>query len=89
MESHFDRLKAEVIDSGLCMACGTCTGVCVSRAIEMDYSQEELMPRLATKCIDCGLCVAYCPGKDIPLRDLDRRFLGRERDYEEEALGIF
>ncbi len=89
MAANYDKLKVEVIDSGLCTGCGTCTGVCAAKAIEMDYTGDEILPHLVLDCVSCGLCVEYCPGKDIPLRDLDKKFLGRERNFNDEHLGIY
>lgn len=85
----FDDLKRDVVDQGLCMGCGTCVGVCASGSIAVDYSLDEPEPRLVKDCTECGHCYEVCPGKNAPLRDLDKRFLGRERDPEKEPLGIY
>ena len=85
----FEDLKKEVIQVGLCTACGTCVGVCTPRAIEMEYEKDEPEPKLVGKCTDCSICYEVCPGKDIPLPDLDQAFLGRKRDFAEETVGIF
>ena len=37
----FNNLKRDVINTGLCTACGTCVGVCVSKAIIIDYETDE------------------------------------------------
>jgi coenzyme F420 hydrogenase subunit beta len=85
----FQDLKREVVDSGLCMGCGTCVGVCATKSIAIDYELDEPEPVKISKCTECGACYAVCPGKNVPLRDLDREFLGRERGPEDEVLGIY
>lgn len=85
----FEDLRADVVRTGLCTSCGTCVGVCAAKAIEMDYSLDEPLPKLTGRCTSCGACYDVCPGKDVPLRDLDRFFLGRERDEEKDPVGIF
>jgi len=74
---------------GLCVGCGACAGVCFSKAIEIDYSQQEPEPILTGECTVCGFCSEVCPGKEIPLRDMDKHFMGRERDFSNEPIGIF
>lgn len=86
--STFLDLKRDVVDQGLCMGCGTCVGVCASGCIAMDYELDEPEPHQIKDCSGCGACYEACPGKHVPLRDLDRHFLGHERAPEEEALGI-
>ncbi|MEW5865581.1 MAG: Coenzyme F420 hydrogenase/dehydrogenase, beta subunit C-terminal domain [Bacillota bacterium] len=85
----FENLNADVVRTGLCTSCGTCAGVCATAAIEMDYTLDEPLPKPAGKCTSCGACYDVCPGKDVPLRDMDRFFLGRERDEEKDPIGLF
>jgi len=85
----FQNLKEEVVNSGLCTGCGTCVGVCTAHAISMDYKADEPEPILTGKCVDCGMCYDVCPGKYIPLPELDKEFLGKERDFENDHLGVY
>jgi len=55
----------------------------------MGYDLDEPEPRLVGDCTACGSCWEVCPGKEVPLRDLDKRFLGRERDPRQDPIGIY
>lgn len=58
------------IDLKLCHCCGTCIGVCPTKAIEM----VDGLPRLTGKCIDCGLCYEGCPGIEFCYPEFNKRF---------------
>jgi len=51
-----------VIDPAVCLACGICEYVCVSRAIELtpaeDHCEWSYDP---ASCTYCGRCVDHCP----------------------------
>lgn len=88
----FSRLLHEVIEPGLCTICGTCAGVCPTAGITMrvsDYERDEPAPVLEKDCSSCSWCYDSCPGKSVPLADLDRFVFGRERDPLGEPLGIY
>ena len=53
-----------VVDTGLCTQCGTCVGVCPTRALEYpDDPRENRYPRLVEElCTWCDLCVETCSG---------------------------
>jgi coenzyme F420 hydrogenase subunit beta len=55
-------------------------------ALEFDFDLEE--PILKDSCQYCGTCYRVCPGKDIPLSKLERKFLGDSRTQENEFLGV-
>ena len=86
--SGFGKLNKEIVSPGLCHDCGTCAGLCPDKCLKMDYYREE--PVLEKKCSSktCSLCYDVCPGKDIPMLDLERSIFGRERGAEEMLLGI-
>ncbi len=87
--SGFASLQKEVIGVGLCAYCGACAGVCPSQNLSMDMDAEE--PILHGECpVRCTVCFETCPGKDIPMLDLDRVTFGRPRDMGgfEELIGI-
>ncbi len=82
-----DNLKKEVIGAGLCTACGTCIGVCPNKRLTFNWETE--VPEITKECAPrCNLCYEACPGKDIPRPDLERMIFGRERNADEELLGI-
>ncbi len=87
--SGFARLRSDVIGVGLCAECGACAGVCPSRNLSMNIDTEE--PELRGQCPPrCTTCYEVCPGKDIPMLELDRVTFGRARELggDEELLGI-
>lgn len=88
----FAQLAKDVIAPGLCTICGACAGVCPNTCITMqinDYEKDEPVPVLNKECLSCSLCYDACPGKHIPLADLDTFVFGRERDSLLEPLGIY
>jgi coenzyme F420 hydrogenase subunit gamma len=54
----FCDLMYEVINQGLCMACGSCAAACPVRAISMQYGKPQGERDL---CIKCGACYNQCP----------------------------
>ncbi len=89
MPRGFADLKKEVIDRGLCTACGTCVGVCPKEVLEIFYVDGEPEPRLIGKCIQCGLCSAICAGARIPLADMDQWLFGRKASFQNHPLGLY
>jgi coenzyme F420 hydrogenase subunit beta len=85
----FDDLAHDIINAGLCTSCGTCAGVCPSGFIHMGYEMDEPEPFLDGECNPCNICYESCPGRDIPLMDLDKTTFSRTRDIDNEPLGIF
>ena len=53
----FATLKKQVIDRGLCSACGACVASCSENALEMINER----PQLVGRCTACGVCVHQCP----------------------------
>ncbi len=86
----FELLLRDVIDVGLCTACGTCVAVCPKERIAWDQEQEK--PVASGLCNRrCSLCYKVCPGKDIPVPDLEKFIFGRQRDLKDDReyyLGI-
>lgn len=56
-------LQNEVINVGLCTACGTCAMACQTRAITMNAGRPEVNK---DRCIKCGICSAQCPRTWFP-----------------------
>jgi coenzyme F420 hydrogenase subunit beta len=55
--AKFATLKKQVIDTGLCSACGACVASCSENVLEMIND----LPQLVGKCTVCGVCVHQCP----------------------------
>ncbi len=86
-KTSFSDLREKIIQRGLCTGCGTCVAACLHGAIQFDFDAEE--PLLAGSCKKCGICYTTCPGHDIPLTKLEKRFLGCSRTQENEYLGVY
>jgi coenzyme F420 hydrogenase subunit beta len=41
------------------------------------------------RCQECGICVAVCPGKDIPMFELEEMIFGKSRDPVHDVVGIY
>lgn len=67
------------IDLKLCHSCGTCVGVCPTKAILM----IDGMPRLTGECIDCGLCYEGCPGIDFLYPEFNEYLFNSSKPHEE------
>ncbi|MBQ9792006.1 MAG: 4Fe-4S binding protein [Clostridia bacterium] len=47
-----------MVDSKVCVGCGTCVGVCPVGAISMEDGVAKIDNEV---CIKCGACAASCP----------------------------
>ncbi len=54
------HVKALVFRQNECVACGSCTSVCFSGALQMNTETWELEFD-QDSCVVCGLCVEACP----------------------------
>ena len=81
------RLRARIVDRGLCTGCGTCVGICPAGCLQFDSEAEE--PVQVAECLSCGLCLAVCPGEEVPLRELEAVFLGSQRKTPDDFIGVF
>ncbi len=70
-EAKFSTLKKQVIDTGLCSACGACIASCSEHALEMINDR----PRLTGKCTACGVCVHQCPKTKTTVPQLIGNFI--------------
>ncbi len=82
-QEGFDRLKAECINTGLCVECGACELVCPTRAIKLKKYDWGRNPELEGKCVDeeCDLCHKVCPAHKVPLSEIETKFFGRTRRH--------
>lgn len=67
------------INLRLCHSCGTCMGVCPTKAISI----VDGLPRLTGECINCGLCYECCPGIDFPYPEFNDYLFGSSKPHEE------
>jgi coenzyme F420 hydrogenase subunit beta len=84
LETSFEQLKEQVIDTQLCFFCGQCCAVCSTGCIAF----KENGPELAGECVACGQCLEACPGLGAPHKKLDIQVFGREQTPEETARGL-
>jgi coenzyme F420-reducing hydrogenase beta subunit len=83
-EQSFHELKERVMDTKLCIFCGTCTAVCPVGCIAFKGGG----PELARECTACGRCLEACPGLGAPLQELDSMVFGRTRSEVEKIDGL-
>ena len=78
--AHFDQLKTEVIDAGICVRCGICTGACPVSCIIMD--RKNPLPHLVEDidCTSCGICLAACPEKGVDYAGLSHWLFDKTPD---------
>ncbi|MHA2298173.1 MAG: Coenzyme F420 hydrogenase/dehydrogenase, beta subunit C-terminal domain [Candidatus Hodarchaeales archaeon] len=55
--AKFARLKKDVIDTGLCSACGACVASCAENVLTIIGER----PKLVGRCTACGVCIHQCP----------------------------
>ena len=83
-------LYEQVIKVGLCTYCGTCVGACPMGIIKLDEELEEPRFNDVTGCPqNCGICYDVCPGKDIPIPELERMVFGRTKRQHEKEIGLY
>lgn len=90
METAFDRLRREVIDTGLCTRCGSCVGVCPAGAVEFSDPLGTSLPAITSSdgCASCpGTCHSGCSGADVHFPTLAQFTHGRQP--ENRFLGVF
>lgn len=89
----YTDLIADIIDTGLCTACGTCAAVCPKDLIKMSgeepIASAEERQFAAEKCDECGFCYACCPGQRVGMDELEEKMFGRVKDYGKELLGQY
>lgn len=86
---EFKDLHRDVIGRGLCTGCGSCVGICPTKVMDMVYIDHEPEPVLSGNCNGCSLCYEMCPGKDIPFPAMEKLVYGREKEPDNEPLGIY
>ena len=86
-------LFVDIIDRGLCTACGTCAAVCPKNCIVFEGEEPSpgdlLKTRAVENCNHCGMCYACCPGERVEMTNLEERFLGASKVVEKQLLGLY
>ncbi len=77
----FADLNYEIIDTGLCSACGVCEAVCPIGAIKV----IEERPQLVKACERNGMCYYTCPRNHLPIKALKAQILDGQKS--EEGIG--
>ncbi len=85
MKPVVQDLFDDVVSSGLCARCGTCVAVCCEDCLDVG---ADLTPVYVGGCTSCSACVTSCPGRELPMGDLEREAFGRRR-VEEDELGVY
>jgi coenzyme F420 hydrogenase subunit beta len=83
----------DIVDRGLCTACGTCAAVCPKDCILMEGEEpspgDALRARALQDCNQCGICYACCPGQHIEMTELEQKFLGATKIVHQQLLGVY
>lgn len=81
--SSNNRCLMEIVDEGLCLRCGACSGVCPDKVLELDH---DGYPLPLDECSGCNRCVAVCPGQKVDFPALGTSLFGSDYEYD-QALG--
>jgi coenzyme F420 hydrogenase subunit beta len=79
-------LNKEVVNTDLCMFCGTCIAAC---PVNVLFSTEDEKPTIKGICVLCELCYHSCPRIELPIDDIEEYLYGRMRSDNEIYMGIF
>ena len=68
----------------LCVSCEICSAICPNNAIRMESKFGQFLPVIdSEKCLNCGLCLKFCPG--INLDSLNLRNKKNSSDIFEDS----
>jgi coenzyme F420 hydrogenase subunit beta len=86
----YEELEYEVIDTGLCSACGACVAVCPSEGLKMVEERPVLLENCGPE--GCNACYLACPRVSLPMKELKKRIFKDGQSFEEgigDYLGIY
>ncbi len=78
----FKDLEFDIIDTGLCISCGTCEAVCPEGCIKVIDQKPELRGECKKECYTCYLC---CPRTSLPMVYLENHVLGDGEETKRES----
>ena len=78
-------LLKEVVNTGLCMFCGTCIAAC---PVNVLIPTEDERPTIKGMCVLCGLCYHSCPRVELPIDNIEEHIFGRRRFEGESYTGV-
>lgn len=72
-EDITQRIKS-LVDNNLCTGCGTCIGVCPTKALEIEMTHGGIfIPNITSnKCQGCNLCTEVCPAGNENFEELNQ-----------------
>lgn len=79
-----------VVESELCVGCGTCCGICPTDALRISVEKTRgiYLPELDKEsCNQCGICFEACPGHAVDFNELNSAIFGRQP--EDKLLGNY
>ena len=82
-KGSFGSLLREVVNTGKCIECGACVGVCNYDALS--WNSELGKPMLTGKCVACGVCYHQCPKSDCEITEIIGSFLAV---YKSKAVNL-
>jgi coenzyme F420 hydrogenase subunit beta len=84
-------LLKSVIHKGLCTGCGSCVGICPNGMWEIIWMDGDAEPSLGKSAESkaCGVCSAACPGKDVPMLELEEMYLEKKRNPSIDEVGVY
>lgn len=86
----YEELEYEVIDTGVCSACGACIAICPSQCLEMVEERPMLMKDCDSD--ECNACYLVCPRVSLPVKELKKQIFMDGQKFEEglgEFLGVY
>lgn len=75
------RGLARIVDGGLCHRCGSCVGICPTRALGVGSDGYPVVSKLSA-CTDCDLCVKVCPGDEFNFHQANQEMFGEPGDLK-------
>ncbi|MGI8426878.1 MAG: Coenzyme F420 hydrogenase/dehydrogenase, beta subunit C-terminal domain [Actinomycetota bacterium] len=91
---HWKHLKAEIVDTEVCVGCSACVVVCPHHVIEMENFRPAMQdPALGLdNCVhgekSCSLCAMACLRLEPAMESIESLLFGRRRKHPSEPWGM-